>query len=457
MGDAARLVGNEKTETVLLRKMSALHVKKNEMDLALEAAKAALQISQELQEWEEEAQSLQTIIGVHMANQEYTEAMDAANEMTLVSQHEGKREGEASGLLSLCQVQQRIGQTDEAIASAKEALDIFREVNDEKNQAVVMLLVVQLHLDCGEPITALKTAEGARALVRILGDRQMEVTILELIIQAHIAIMSSEKDRAQQSWVKAMRAGKDALVIAKKLENRKFLADASFWVSQLYDMDSNFDESWKVANEARDIYRELDDNDGVACMVALMAGLSEKQNLFEQAWSLATEAVQLFKTTQNKKREEQSEDIRTRIKANLLPVNQVPASQPVAQAQPRAFTKLVTKSPQLPESKAAPKSKAVSSVREGTNLLDPTMAITFDMFQNKLFEVANSVLDLDSADEEFTGDVPLMAAGLTSSTAISMRDDLVQELPGFDIPVTLIFDYPTINDIVAFLDEQLKK
>merc|ERR550537_884493 len=137
-------------------------------------------------------------------------------------------------------------------------------------------------------------------------------------------MISADKERAHHGWVKAMRAGRDAVVIAKKLESRKFLADANFWVSELYSMDSNFDEAWKSASEAKDIYKELDDIDGVACMVAVMARISEKQNLFEQAWSLATEAVSLFRTTQNKKREQQAEDIRDRIKANLLPVVEVP-------------------------------------------------------------------------------------------------------------------------------------
>eukprot|EP00415_Alexandrium_ostenfeldii_P004136 UN4136 len=46
---------------------------------------------------------------------------------------------------------------------------------------------------------------------------------------------------------------------------------------------------------------------------------------------------------------------------------------------------------------------------------------------------------------EIEADTPLMEAGLTSNSAILLRDELSQELPGISLPVTLVFDYPSIS------------
>merc|ERR1712060_354247 len=47
--------------------------------------------------------------------------------------------------------------------------------------------------------------------------------------------------------------------------------------------------------------------------------------------------------------------------------------------------------------------------------------------------------------EDFEYDMPLMESGLTSNTAVLLRDALTQQLPGVNMPVILVFDYPSIS------------
>merc|ERR1712048_122894 len=69
----------------------------------------------------------------------------------------------------------------------------------------------------------------------------------------------------------------------------------------------------------------------------------------------------------------------------------------------------------------------------------------------KVKEVAMGIV---GDDEDIEIDTPLMQAGLTSNTAVTLRDELSQELPGINLPPTLLFDYPSIQGISDFIVEK---
>merc|ERR1712060_343199 len=56
-------------------------------------------------------------------------------------------------------------------------------------------------------------------------------------------------------------------------------------------------------------------------------------------------------------------------------------------------------------------------------------------------------------DEDIEYDMPLMESGLTSNTAVLLRDALTQRLPGISLPVTLVFDYPSISSMTDLIIE----
>lgn len=86
--------------------------------------------------------------------------------------------------------------------------------------------------------------------------------------------------------------------------------------------------------------------------------------------------------------------------------------------------------------------------------LDASM-ISEDVVSAKIKEVALAIIG-DDADE-VEADTPLMEAGLTSSTAVVMRDELVAAVPGVKISPTAMFDYPSIAAMTEMLMEQLGK
>merc|ERR1712151_587310 len=98
---------------------------------------------------------------------------------------------------------------------------------------------------------------------------------------------------------------------------------------------------------------------------------------------------------------------------------------------------------QMPE---APQQEQVQSVAREAGprgpALDLSAGLDLAVIKGKVMEIAQRITGAEEGEIE--ADTPLMEAGLTSNSAILLRDELSQELPGVTLPVTLVFDYPSI-------------
>merc|ERR1719195_29637 len=93
--------------------------------------------------------------------------------------------------------------------------------------------------------------------------------------------------------------------------------------------------------------------------------------------------------------------------------------------------------------------------RERGAALDVSAGLDEAIVKAKVLEIATRITGAE--DGEIEADTPLMEAGLTSTSAILLRDELSQELPGINLPVTLVFDYPTISDMSELIVETSQK
>merc|ERR1712217_853591 len=73
--------------------------------------------------------------------------------------------------------------------------------------------------------------------------------------------------------------------------------------------------------------------------------------------------------------------------------------------------------------------------------------------QNKVMELAGAIIG-DTEDMEM--DTPLMEAGLTSNSAVLLRDELSKDIPAISMPPTLIFDYPSVAAISDYIIDKSK-
>merc|ERR1711948_194470 len=92
--------------------------------------------------------------------------------------------------------------------------------------------------------------------------------------------------------------------------------------------------------------------------------------------------------------------------------------------------------------------------REKTAALDVSAGLELGMVKNKVLEIAARITGAE--DGEIEADTPLMEAGLTSNSAILLRDELSEELPGITLPVTLVFDYPSVGAMADLIIDSSK-
>merc|ERR1719446_1114806 len=90
----------------------------------------------------------------------------------------------------------------------------------------------------------------------------------------------------------------------------------------------------------------------------------------------------------------------------------------------------------------------------GATALDMSGGITVETVSAKIKEVAMGII---GDEEDIEVDTPLMQAGLTSNTAVLLRDEMTTTIPGVNLPPTLMFDYPSISAIAEFIVERAGK
>merc|ERR1719482_752082 len=71
-----------------------------------------------------------------------------------------------------------------------------------------------------------------------------------------------------------------------------------------------------------------------------------------------------------------------------------------------------------------------------------TGALTVLNEESVIKKVKEVAMGIVGDDEDIEVDTPLMQAGITSNTAVVLRDELAADLPGISLPPTLLFDYP---------------
>merc|ERR1711924_57276 len=101
-----------------------------------------------------------------------------------------------------------------------------------------------------------------------------------------------------------------------------------------------------------------------------------------------------------------------------------------------------------PQAGAGP---AAPIVRAPGDKLHVTAGMDASVVAVKITEIAVQII---GDDEDIDLDMPLMQAGLTSNTAVMLRDELSKDLPGVNLPPTLMFDYPSITAISEFIIER---
>lgn len=128
---------------------------------------------------------------------------------------------------------------------------------------------------------------------------------------------------------------------------------------------------------------------------------------------------------------------------------------PVAPAEAAAAASVVEAALALAAGKGAELAAAVvPDVPAPEVVLQPAKTSTDVASMRRAIVVALGLLLGEEAGAGISGGEPLLSAGLTSTLAVQLTQQLEEGL-GRELPGTLVFDYPSINEMAAFLSAEL--
>jgi len=255
---------------------------------------------------------------------------------------------------------------------------------------------------------------------------------------------------------KAMKMAKDAHAAAKKFGDPLYTGSALYGLAQVNMMIGKFPDAMKSAEEAVKLFQEASYMRGEAATLVLIAELHLSGKEIQKARSTAEEAIWLFQEIADAKGED---DAWTELEA----IDKYDSEQRELQRQQWQQQQMMQQQQfagGMPQAAAAaePQAEQVSAAAPGYEAklmkLDLGAGLSPDLLRNQISEVAKGLIGFD---EDIEIDMPLMESGLTSNTAVLLRDALTQQLPGISLPVTLVFDYPSISSMTDLIIENAEK
>jgi len=259
-----------------------------------------------------------------------------------------------------------------------------------------------------------------------------------------------EEDRsialADSPALASMRFASTAAVeLSAQTWDQNLQAVASHWHAQALRMGSRRppDEAMRYARKAQVLFRDTGDEKGEAQALALVAHLQMARGEFEQAAQSAEKAQRLAQKTTD------AEIIRTASDA-------VNAVERARSAKIYGGGQSVSRADRTgrPGAAGGQAGMAAPSIEASSSPLGSSTMVSLDpsMVRNKVMDVfRNTVADMDDVH----GDTSLMEAGMDSLSTIDFTNQLTRDF-NLKNSTQLVFDYPTVSEIVDHIIQESK-
>jgi tetratricopeptide (TPR) repeat protein/acyl carrier protein len=450
-----------------------LHLKEGAYGKAADESLRAMELVKAEEKWIDMASALKCHVEAKVAMGDTKDAVAVAIEARETFEKAGASKAEASACLALCSAQRAAKKYDRAATAAKAAQEIAYQEEDEKGEAVALGIMADVYMADDKFDKAIRAAEQARRLWKGMQNLAAEANALNIIAQAHVN-MQHKKDamdgasgvtKKADAWDKALKAGNEALKISREvpeeLNSGLFAATALCTLAEVQLAKKSGAAALECANEAVALFMDGKEEASAAYAWVLCAQADIILEDYNQARDDALEGVEIFKLAGDEKGQSYAQSVFD-LAEKLAPA-------PAASFDMAAMQAMMAsagggggaqwKLPAGPKSVAAaptaaaaePAKTASSKPRAGGSTLAVNSSLTSEVVAAKIKEVAMGIV---GDDEDIEVDTPLMQAGLTSNTAVTLRDELSQELPGISLPPTLLFDYPSISGIADFIVEK---
>mmetsp|Transcript_1352 Transcript_1352/g.4601 ORF Transcript_1352/g.4601 Transcript_1352/m.4601 type:complete len:812 (+) Transcript_1352:56-2491(+) len=469
-------MGNQKQESVVASKIAELHLNLENYDKALQSGEDALTLLKELGTSEEKVEAMFTMVDAYLQKGSHQEALDLVTDVKKDFQSAGDTKSEAKALMTLCSVQLMMEGFEAAVGAATRAQSIFSEEGDQKNEANALCMLSEAHARKGECKMAVKAAERARAVFKELEDREGEAAALYRMAANNIQLAVQEGASASPDAAlsraagdaldKGMKTSETALKISRELlpqGHQELLGCVLSVHAKSLLLKGKAEDALRSADEAVVLFREIGAVHSEADALHLSAYALGKIRQYQESRDAANEALALYRQTSDEAGEEEVtqligslEEIQQQLQAQWMQQQMAQNPQMFQQQQQMPMMQMNMFAPQEGGGGMPDQATSVARTdRERGPALDLSAGIDEAMVKGKVLEIATRITGAE--DGEIEADTPLMEAGLTSNSAILLRDELSQELPGINLPVTLVFDYPSISAMAELIVESSQK
>lgn len=457
--------GHQQLEAKLSSIISGLHLQMAQFDRALQHGEDAAMLFRETGgETTEKSGAMFNIVESHMQKKDFATALQSASEMRHHFQKDSDTKGEAAALMCMCQVSSHMEKHDDAVSWATRAQVMLGEGGFQYGEGAALRMLAEVLAKKDEHKQAIRAAERSRTIFRELGEKEEEANSLFVVGQEAVALAVAEGARvgeppgsraATDALSKAAKSAEVAVKMGREALNVDGLLGASLCVlAQVHMLHGRPGEALVAADEAVVLFRDAASAISEANALLLSADALRMTMSNKDAGDAAEEALRLFRSLDPP--DERGESLAQEILSHLAEIKQqqqaaLERQRQMAQQGSNMMTMMT------PEDSGAPPEQAVSVARQERErgaALDISGA-DLAMIKAKVQEVATRITGAEEG--EIDDDTPLMEAGLTSNSAILLRDELSQELPGVSLPVTLVFDYPSIGAMAELIVENSSK
>lgn len=470
--DTFRKVGDSENECKLLCMASEMHLSEGSYMKAADESLRAIDLVKSTKNWMQMASALKCYVNAKIQMGEAKDAVNVAIDARETFEKNGAPKAEAAACLSLCQAHRANKKFDRAATAAKAAQEIAYQAEDERGEAHALSVMADVYMQDERYDKAVRAAEQARRLWKGLENQPAEANALNIIAQAHVNLQhrkegSDSRGAGKDGWDKALKAGNEALKISREISDddsgKLFTATALCTLAEVHLAKRSADDALTHSNEAVGLFFEGGDEASAAHAWVLCAQADVLKEDWNQARDDAMEGLEIFKTAGDERGQAYAQSVLDLVE-RVAPPPQSSGFSPemmqammaqmggggAAPAQWKVPPSAQGAAPVAAAADAGP-APAQAVARTGGKAAALTGALTVEIVSSKIKEVAMGII---GDEEDIEVDTPLMQAGLTSNTAVLLRDELSTTIPGVNLPPTLMFDYPSIAAISEFVVER---
>jgi len=478
--EALKASGDSSAELWTLRVQALLEVEAMHVEEAMDLANRMLARARDFSNSRGEALAHLTMAEICRLSSQLTKGQTAAEQALSLFLRIGDRAGQGAAHQALSDLARLDGDSDQAFQAASSGLKHFqgetkpyvsREISGLAGACYRQALAL---LDLAEEVEALRLAEKAVKVCFAEKQPAWEAQALAVMAEAKLSVCDSKGDGndVNHTVLKGAQLAADRVTRWRPF-HRTLLAQALSTLSDALLRTEAFHSAMASAKDAKRLYSKAGLDLLAAKAQLKMAEAEVGLGRAEQAKEDLEEVFHAFKAVEyfdgqdrvldlldvankalglptraelaeqkRQERQKQQQLLAQQYWAQQQALGQAPAAQLPPQMMVQGDDNMAQK----------PKAEKVELVREASPL-ELKAGMDIATLKSKVTQVAALIM---GGDDDFEADTPLMEAGLTSNTAMVLREELQRDLPGIKLPLTLSFDYPSVQAIADFVLDQSK-